>query len=162
MIRASRAVCTFAMCTNKRVLVASMGNPLIDHDSIAYRVVESLPDLPFIRKIHLFADPLSLVAVYREEDGIILVDVCDSKNIHVMNAEEIHRVESKEISSHTIGIRSTMEMLNLVNHKISRIQKVFVFLPSGKHDPEKMKFFSSILMDIVRDFSNRCKSGDKL
>ncbi len=158
MIRAYHAVCTSAMCVNKKVLVASMGNPVIDYDSIAYRVVESLPDLPFMRKVHLFADPLSLVAIYRDEDGIILVDVCDSDRIHVMDAEEISRVESKGISSHVVGIRSAMEILNLINHRISHIQKIFVFLPSGKHDSEKMKSFSSMLMDIIRDFSARCEN----
>jgi len=146
------------MCVNKKVLVASMGNPLIDYDSIAYRIVKSLPDLPFMRKVHLFADPLSLVAVYRDEDGIILVDVCDSDKIHVMDAEEIYRVESKGISSHVIGIRSAMEILNLMNHRVSHTQKVFVFLPSDRHNSEKMKSFSSMLMAIIRDFSARCEN----
>ena len=151
MIRAYHAVCTSAMCVNKRILVASLGNPSIGHDSIAYRVVESLPDLPFIRKVHLLADPLSLVAVYRAEDGVVLVDVCDSEKVHIMDAKEIHRVEPEGLSSHVIGIKSAIEILNLINHRISHIQKIFVFLPSGKHDPQRIDFFSSILMDIIRD-----------
>ena len=150
MIPASRAVSMCARCANRRILVVSLGNPAIESDSIAYRVVESLPDLPFLRKYHLFADPLSISAVYDGEDIIVVVDVCNGNEIVVLEERDLYRVEEKGISPHVVGICSAFEILKMVYRRISMARKIFVFLPSSRVDDESVSRFLSVLMDLLK------------
>ena len=112
----------------RRVLVVSLGNPLMSDDGAGYVAVEHLKERG-VRAEHLGTDPLMLHSVYQGENVIIILDAAhggiNPGEIMILKDDEIFSRASAPITdAHHMGVVDALRIMR----SISEVGRASVYM----------------------------------